>query len=165
MSNLHSQEQYQALYNWATISPKNLLASLALSSIGLFFMLGAVIVILVILALAFNNLTTTTKPKAAGMTLEAEGALLLAVVPLPTPGEMAAHEAQHLAVTLEGDQRVAIDSTLGRGQGDRGAHMFFSWPTRNSRQSRTSLQGHASRRRSKGRDDPRYATSHHLHPP
>src|SRR5215510_244515 len=80
MSNLLSQEQYQALYNWATISPMNLLESLALSSIELFFMLGAIIVILVILVLAFNYLTTTTKPKAAGMTLEDEEGWLFRII-------------------------------------------------------------------------------------
>lgn len=58
----------------------NLLASLALASIELFFMLGAIIVILVILALAFNNLTTTTKPKAAGMTLEDEQGWLFWII-------------------------------------------------------------------------------------
>lgn len=78
--NLLRQEQYQALYNWATISPMNLLASLALASIELFFMLGAIIVILVILALAFNNLTTTTKPEAAGMTLEDEQGWLFRII-------------------------------------------------------------------------------------
>lgn len=58
----------------------NLLASLALASIELFFMLGAIIVILVILALAFNNLTMTTKPKAAGMTLEDEQGWLFRII-------------------------------------------------------------------------------------
>ncbi len=44
---------------------------------------------------------------------DAEGPLLLAVVPLSELAVMEANGAQHLSVTLEGDQTIAIDITLG----------------------------------------------------
>jgi hypothetical protein len=44
---------------------------------------------------------------------DAEGPLLLAVVPLPSPEEVAPDGAQHLSVTLEGGQTVALTIALG----------------------------------------------------
>ena len=49
---------------------------------------------------------------------DAEGALLLAVRPLPDPEEVAAAGIQRLAVTLEGGQTVAL--TIALGDGHRG---------------------------------------------
>jgi hypothetical protein len=45
---------------------------------------------------------------------DAEGTLLLAMVPLPAPALVAATRTQHLAVTLEGGQTVTIDVALGQ---------------------------------------------------
>jgi hypothetical protein len=44
---------------------------------------------------------------------DADGTLLLAVVLLPSPEEVAPDEAQHLTVTLEGGQAVALTIALG----------------------------------------------------
>jgi hypothetical protein len=44
-----------------------------------------------------------------------KGALLLAVFPLPEPALVEGDELQHLAVTLEGGQTVAIEITLSDG--------------------------------------------------
>jgi hypothetical protein len=44
---------------------------------------------------------------------DAEGALLLAVFPLPAPGVVADERAQHLCVSLEGGQTVTLDVALG----------------------------------------------------
>jgi hypothetical protein len=49
-----------------------------------------------------------------------KGALLLAVFPLPEPVLVEGGESQHLAVTLEGGQTVAIEITLGDGTHRRG---------------------------------------------
>jgi hypothetical protein len=49
---------------------------------------------------------------------DAEGALLLAVCPLPDPEVVAAEGVQHLAVTLEGGQTVAL--TIAPGDGHAG---------------------------------------------
>jgi hypothetical protein len=46
---------------------------------------------------------------------DAEGALLLAVFPLPEPEELEDDGVQHLSVTLEGEQTVALAMTLGDG--------------------------------------------------
>jgi hypothetical protein len=46
---------------------------------------------------------------------DAAGALLLAVVPLPTLEALEAEGAQHLSVTLEGGQTVALTIALGEG--------------------------------------------------
>ncbi len=51
---------------------------------------------------------------------DAEGALLLAVVPLPAPEELEEGGAQHLGVTLEGGQTIAIDIALGERSGGTG---------------------------------------------
>jgi hypothetical protein len=48
---------------------------------------------------------------------DAEGALLVAVVPLPAPDVVAADGARHLAVTLEGGQTVAVTIALDEGTG------------------------------------------------
>ena len=45
---------------------------------------------------------------------DAEGALLLAMVPLPAPALVTAKGAQHLAVTLQGGQTVTIDVAVGQ---------------------------------------------------
>jgi hypothetical protein len=44
-----------------------------------------------------------------------KGALLLAVFPLPEPALVEDDQPQHLAVTLEGGQTVAIEVALGDG--------------------------------------------------
>jgi hypothetical protein len=46
---------------------------------------------------------------------DTEGALLLAVVPLPDPEEVGAEGTQHLSVTLEGGQTVALTLALDQG--------------------------------------------------
>ena len=46
---------------------------------------------------------------------DAEGALLLAVFPLPTPEAVAADGALHLSVTLEGGQKIALVVALDEG--------------------------------------------------
>jgi hypothetical protein len=46
---------------------------------------------------------------------DAEGALLLAVFPLPEPGVVKAEGDQHVSVTLEGGQTVALTLALGQG--------------------------------------------------
>jgi hypothetical protein len=46
---------------------------------------------------------------------DAEGALLLAVVPLPGPDVVEAEGTQHLSVTLEGGQTVALAIALDKG--------------------------------------------------
>jgi hypothetical protein len=46
---------------------------------------------------------------------DTEGTLLLAVVPLPDPAEVEAEGTQHLSVTLEGGQTVALTMALDRG--------------------------------------------------
>jgi hypothetical protein len=46
---------------------------------------------------------------------DAEGALLLAVCPLPDPDVVTDEGAQHLSVTLEGGQTVALTIALGDG--------------------------------------------------
>jgi hypothetical protein len=48
---------------------------------------------------------------------DAEGALLLAVFPLPEPDVVEEHGAQHLSVTLEGGHTVALAIALGDGTG------------------------------------------------
>jgi hypothetical protein len=48
---------------------------------------------------------------------DAEGALLLAVCPLPDPEVVADEGVQGLAVTLEGGQTVALTIALGDGNG------------------------------------------------
>lgn len=48
---------------------------------------------------------------------DAEGALLLAMFPLPEPEELEDYGAQHLSVTLEGGQTVAVAIALGEGAG------------------------------------------------
>jgi hypothetical protein len=59
---------------------------------------------------------------------DADGILLLAVVPLPSPQDVAPDGAQHLAVTLEGGQTVAL--TIARGttaRGRRRAYVIQYW--------------------------------------
>jgi hypothetical protein len=46
---------------------------------------------------------------------DAEGALLLAVFPLPEPDVVKAEGGQHVSVTLEGGQTVALTLALGQG--------------------------------------------------
>jgi hypothetical protein len=48
---------------------------------------------------------------------DADGELLLAVFPLPAPASGADAQAQHLSVTLEGGQTVAIEIALSDGTG------------------------------------------------
>jgi hypothetical protein len=48
---------------------------------------------------------------------DSEGALLLAVFPLPEPDRVAGEGAEHLSVTLEGGQTVALDIALAEGTG------------------------------------------------
>jgi hypothetical protein len=48
---------------------------------------------------------------------DAEGTLLLAVVPLPALEEVEDDGAQHLSVTLEGGQTVALAMMLGKRTG------------------------------------------------
>ena len=50
---------------------------------------------------------------------DAEGALLLAVVPLPDPEEMEDDGVEHLAVTLEGGQTVTVAIALDYGSGGK----------------------------------------------
>jgi PAS domain S-box-containing protein len=50
---------------------------------------------------------------------DAEGALLLAVVPLPDPDEMEDDGVEHLAVTLEGGQTVTVAIALDYGSGGK----------------------------------------------
>jgi hypothetical protein len=50
---------------------------------------------------------------------DAEGALLLAVVPLPDPEELEVDGVEHLAVTLEGGQTVTVAIALGHRSGDK----------------------------------------------
>jgi hypothetical protein len=49
-----------------------------------------------------------------------DGALLVAVFPLPEPASVEDARAQHLCVTLEGGQTVAIEIALGDGTGGAG---------------------------------------------
>jgi hypothetical protein len=51
---------------------------------------------------------------------DADGELLLAVFPLPAPAAVEDAQAQHLGVTLEGGQTVAIEIALGDGIGGEG---------------------------------------------
>jgi hypothetical protein len=51
---------------------------------------------------------------------DGDGALLLAVFPLPELGVVEDDGAQHLSVTLEGGQTVAIQVVLGDGPEGRG---------------------------------------------
>ena len=46
---------------------------------------------------------------------DAEGALLLAVFPLPEPDVVKAEGGQHVSVILEGGQTVALTLALGQG--------------------------------------------------
>jgi hypothetical protein len=46
---------------------------------------------------------------------DAEGTLLLAVCPLPTPEEVEDDGVQHVSVTLEGGQTLALTTALGEG--------------------------------------------------
>jgi hypothetical protein len=56
---------------------------------------------------------------------DADGVLLLAVVPLPSPEEVASDGAQHLTVTLEGGQTVALTIERGRmASGRRRAYVI-----------------------------------------
>ena len=48
---------------------------------------------------------------------DADGALLLAVFPLPEPEVLEDEGAQHLSVKLEGGQTVVLEMTLGEGSG------------------------------------------------
>ena len=48
-----------------------------------------------------------------------DGDLLLAVFPLPEPEVVEDDQAQHLYVTLEGGQTVAIEISLGDGTGEK----------------------------------------------
>jgi hypothetical protein len=48
---------------------------------------------------------------------DAEGVLLLAVFPLPEPDAVQADGVQHLSVTLEGGQTVALAMALAEGTG------------------------------------------------
>jgi hypothetical protein len=50
---------------------------------------------------------------------DAEGALLLAVVPLPDPEALEDEGVEHLAVTLEGGQTVTVAITLDAGHGGK----------------------------------------------
>ena len=50
---------------------------------------------------------------------DAEGALLLAVVPLPDPEEMEDNGVEHLAVNLEGGQTVTVAIALDYGSGGK----------------------------------------------
>jgi hypothetical protein len=50
---------------------------------------------------------------------DAEGALLLAVVPLPDPEELAGDGVEHLAATLEGGQTVTVAIALDEGSGGK----------------------------------------------
>jgi hypothetical protein len=54
---------------------------------------------------------------------DADGTLLLAVVQLPSPEDVAPDGAQHLAVTLEGGQTVAL--TIARGTTARGRRRAY----------------------------------------
>jgi hypothetical protein len=48
---------------------------------------------------------------------DADGPLLLAVFPLPEPESLVDDRAQHVCVTLEGGQRVALEIALDAGTG------------------------------------------------
>ena len=48
---------------------------------------------------------------------DADGELLLAVFPMPEPASVEDAQAQHLSVTLEGGQTVAVEITLADGTG------------------------------------------------
>jgi hypothetical protein len=50
---------------------------------------------------------------------DAKGALLLAVFPLPEPDAVQADGVQHLSVTLEGGQTVALAMALAEGTGGK----------------------------------------------
>jgi hypothetical protein len=50
---------------------------------------------------------------------DAEGALLLAVVPLPGPEEIEVDGPEHLAVTLEGGQTLTVAIALDNGSGGK----------------------------------------------
>jgi hypothetical protein len=54
---------------------------------------------------------------------DADGILLLAAVPLPSPQDVAPDGAQHLAMTLEGGQTVAL--TIARGTTARGRRRAY----------------------------------------
>jgi hypothetical protein len=51
---------------------------------------------------------------------DADGALLLAVFPLPAPEEVEDDGAQHMSVTLEGGQTVTLEMARGDGTGSEG---------------------------------------------
>jgi hypothetical protein len=51
---------------------------------------------------------------------DAEGTLLLAMLPLPEPEDVEDYGANHLSVTLEGGQTVALAVALGEGTGGEG---------------------------------------------
>jgi len=56
---------------------------------------------------------------------DAEGALLLAVFPLPEPDMVEAEGVQHVSVTLEGGQTVALTVALGNGSDDKAPTYFI----------------------------------------
>jgi hypothetical protein len=56
---------------------------------------------------------------------DADGTLLLAVVPLPSPGDVAPGGAQHRTVTLEGGQTLALTiARATKSRGRRGAYVI-----------------------------------------
>ena len=56
---------------------------------------------------------------------DAEGTLLLAVVPLPAPAAVEAEGTIQRSVTLDGGQRLTLDITLGAGtRGEAGVYVI-----------------------------------------
>jgi hypothetical protein len=84
---------------------------------------------------------------------DAEGALVLAVFPLPESDVVAGEGVQHMSVTLEGARRWSSTSPWPRGTRARRGRLLSGWPMRNlrwerrqepsPRRSRPSRQRHA----------------------